>query len=72
MNEIILPAFDTPEAALTPLVIAAVAAGATTRPHETDNTKIIVAIPDKDEAAKFEAAIAAVLNPKAKATTSAK
>lgn len=61
MTDIITPAFETPSLSFSPIVSAALAAGATVRPHPTDNLKILVSIAEKENAAKFESGALAIL-----------
>lgn len=62
-RDITIPAYDTPEASLTPLVLAAMADGATSRPHSIDPDKIVLKFGDEGGADAFEAAVNAILNP---------
>jgi hypothetical protein len=62
MKDIILPAFDTPSADMTPLVLTAVEKdGATVTPHPDDASKIIVTFADDKAAKKFQSAVAPFL-----------
>ena len=53
-----LPMYDTASGAITPLLNAAMADGATGRPHETDALKIVVTITDKALADDFQTNVA--------------
>lgn len=52
-----LPMYDDVQGSLTPHVSAALAGGATVRPHETDSLKIVLSFEDEAQAQAFEAAI---------------
>ena len=60
-TDVDVPALDTHDCRLTPLVLAALAAGATARNHDTDQTKIVLTFPDRAPADAFSAAVAAAL-----------
>ncbi len=62
MINITIPAFDTPTGALTPIVLDALANGATAEPQDEDT--FVVRFEDKKQAEAFEAAINAVTNTK--------
>jgi ABC-type sugar transport system substrate-binding protein len=61
MKDITIPAFDTPSADMTPIVLAAVKDGATVTPHPDDASKIIVTFADDKSAKKFQSAVAPFL-----------
>lgn len=65
MKDIILPMYDDAQGSLTPHVLAALAGGATVRPHETDSLKIVLSFEDEAQAQAFEAAITPEPEPKA-------
>lgn len=62
MIDVILPAYDTPRGDLTPLVLSAMADGATSHAHGAD--QIVLVFEDEAKADAFETAIAPYLNPK--------
>ncbi|MDH7971055.1 hypothetical protein QH494_02580 [Sphingomonas sp. AR_OL41] len=65
MKTISLPAYDVPGDLLSPIVLAALANGATSANHPTDSALITVSFEDDQAGTDFEAAISAILNPPA-------
>ncbi len=61
MKDIILPAFDTPSADMTPFVLAAMKDGAKVTPHPDDASKIVVTFTDDKSAKKFQTSVAPFL-----------
>lgn len=61
MKNITLPAFDTPNSEMTPLLHVAMKEGAKVTAHPDDASKIIVTFTDEKHAKKFHTAVAAFL-----------
>lgn len=61
MKNITLPAFDTPNGDMTPILHAAMEAGATVAAHPDDASKIIVTFTDEKHGKKFHTAVSPFL-----------